>query len=300
MSIEDLGRNFEKIMKRYGVGATPDAFVSVLCPLLLPIRSIDKTVRKEVAHTHWHASFEITITPENEEVLVVGRTGKFVPSQYEGSASWKEISKGRIISVADGVAYGEIYTGAKKSDLEFALTQMTGSEFLEIDQFGAAAKVLSGLAEYELSKNARQKDYSVRRMPEDMAKHLGNYKNYDFEFSKNGKTQKVEVKSLWGTDTRYARLIHSTTTKPKGAEAGWTENEKKNYYPTSSCKFATQDIFAVSLFLRTGNIADFAFAKSRPGPILKPCAGYSEHVNQNPLCEIDNITWFDDIDRVWT
>lgn len=57
-------------------------------------------------------------------------------------------------------------------------------------------------------------------MPEDCAKHLGTYYNYDFEFEKNGITKKVEVKSIWGTDTRFARLIHS----------------KSKTHLTSSCK----------------------------------------------------------------
>ncbi len=127
----------------------------------------------------------------------------------------------------------------------------------------------------------------MRRMPEDMAKHLGQYYNYDFEFERYGVIKKVEVKSLWGTNTDFARLIHST-----GKD-----------YPTSSCKYATQDIFAVSLFLRTGNIRDFAFARSVPSDEksygLPPASGYPEHVNQNPRCEIGDGVWFGSIEEVW-
>jgi hypothetical protein len=174
---------------------------------------------------------------------------------------------------------------------------------LEIDQYGAAAKVLSGLAEHALVKQLTGQGYQVKRMPEDMARHLGNYANYDFEVSMDGITRKVEVKSIWGTNTRFARLIHSTTSKPKGNPEHWTEQQKYNYYPTSSCKFSTQDIFAVSLFLRTGNITDFAFARSAPNDVqphgLPRAVAYPDHVNQNPPCEIGNGSWFGSIAEVW-
>ena len=113
----------------------------------------------------------------------------------------------------------------------------------------------------------------------------------------------IPVKSLWGTNTRFARLIHSLTSKPKGDPSTWTPQQKANYYPTSSCKFATQDFFAVSLFLRTGNITDFAFARSVPRdqqPHGLPCARrYPEHVGQNPLCSVGDGTWFASLDEVW-
>jgi hypothetical protein len=162
------------------------------------------------------------------------------------------------------------------------------TSLLEIDQFGASAKVLSGLAEYYLMRQAEAEGYSVRRMPEDMARHLGVYANYDFEFSKNGQTKKVESKSLWGTKTSCARLIHSKT---KG-------------YRSSSCKFITQDIFAVSLFLRTGNITDFAFARSVPQSPERPYGlpvvpKFPDHVTQNPPCEVGNGSWFGSIAEVW-
>ena len=59
-----------------------------------------------------------------------------------------------------------------------------------------------------------------------------------------------------------------------------------------------------SLFLRTGNTQDFAFAKSvsedmDPVHGLPHARGYAEHVHQNPICEIDNIKWFDNLDAVW-
>jgi hypothetical protein len=303
-SPEELANNFHRLLRRYG-GATAQGFIAVLCPLLVPIHTLDKTVVKLAGQGHYRASFTALVTPENRSVMVRGRTGKFVPSTYNAGGLWREISKGRIIEIdtATGVASGEVYTGGRRADLEEALELMDGTELLEIDQFGAAAKVLSGLAEYGLAQVAEANGYEIRRMPEDMAKHLGSYMNVDFELAKNGVTKKVEVKSLWGTNTRYARLIHSTTTKPTGEPETWTLDQTRNYYPTSSCKFETQDILAVSLFLRTGNINDFAFARSVPRTQhahgLPHCVGYPNHVNQNPLCEIGDGSWFATIDEVW-
>lgn len=293
-----------RLLKRY-CGATAEGLEAVLCPLLVPIDTLDKKIIKLKGQTHYRASFTLKITPENQSVLQIGRTGKFVPGKYLGGAAWLEIAKGRVIKLDEdaGIAFGEVYTGGKRPDLEAALKKLTTDDLLEIDQYGAAAKVLSGLAEYELCAFAQAHDYKVRRMPEDMARHLGSYANYDFEFEKGGKVQKVEVKSLWGTNTQYARLIHSTTTAPKGSKDEWTDEQKRNYYPTSSCKFTTQDIFAVSLFLRTGNIKDFAFARSVPKDVktfgLPRATGYPEHVNQNPSCQIGDGTWFATIDEVW-
>ena len=202
-----------------------------------------------------------------------------------------------------GVASGEVYVSGNKARLEEALEGLTSDDLWEVDQYGAAAKVLSALSEYHLVKHARDRGYEVTRMPEDMARHLGEYPNFDFVFTKGGVAKRVESKSLWGTDTRCARLIHSTTKRPSGPEATWTEAQKKTYYPTSSCKFRTQDFFAVSLFLRTGRIEDVAFARSVPqdeAPYGLPRSpGYPEHVHQNPRCEIGNGMWFASIDDVW-
>ena len=188
-------------------------------------------------------------------------------------------------------------------DLENALSELSPDDLLEVDQYGAAAKVLSGLAEYSLVERLTDDGYIVRRMPEDMARHLGNYLNFDFKVSKGDQDKNVEVKSLWGTDTRFARLIHSTTSRPEGNPDNWTEEQHRNYYPTSSCKFTTQDIFAVSLFLRTGNIRDFAFARSVPRDIqlhgLPRATEFEDHVNQNPPCTIGDGSWFETIDEVW-
>ena len=143
-------------------------------------------------------------------MLCRGRTGKFVPGNFADGGTWREIAKGRIIEVdaATRTAFGEIYTGGRKAGLEKALSELSLDDLLEVDQYGAAAKVLSGLAEYSLVKRLTDKGYTVRRMPEDMARHLGSYPNYDFEVSKGNQVRKVEVKSLWGEVWDLAWTIH--------------------------------------------------------------------------------------------
>jgi hypothetical protein len=279
---------FERLTKRYG-GAHPEAMESILCPVLIPIRTLDKRMFKIPGQPHWRASFTVAVDRECEDLVVPGRTGKFVPSSYKQGGGWREIAKGRILKVDDTarLAEGEVYCGGRKPDLESVLEELAPEDLWEVDQYGASAKVLSGLAEYSLVQVLKENGYTVRRMPEDMARHIGDYAHYDFEATKGGTTKKVEAKSLWGTNTKYARLIHSKTEE----------------YPTSSCKFKTQDFFAVSLFLRTGNIKDFAFARSVPKDVKKyglPRAErFPDHVNQNPPCEIGDGTWFESLDEVW-
>ncbi len=293
-----------ELTRRYQ-GASLDSLASVLCPLLIPIKTLDKTVVRRAGESHWRASFAIDITDSNRTVIARGRTGKFVPSDAGTAGLWREIAKGRLcdIDLAGAVAHGEIYVSGPRTNLDAALAELTGADFWEVDQYGASAKVLSALSEYYLVCHARSRGYDVVRMPEDMARHLGDYPNFDFVFTKNGVAKRVESKSLWGTNTRYARLIHSTTTAPKTAPELWTESQQRSYYPTSSCKFDTQDIFAVSLFLRTGRIEDIAFARSVPQDVanygLPRSTGYPNHVHQNPLCEVGNGVWFGSIDDVW-
>jgi hypothetical protein len=288
----DYQKLYDSITKRYG-SIAPEALESVLCPVLIPIRTIDRSIFRPASQSNYRASFTVGVSPRNQHLMQRGRTGKFVPSHYvDGSAPWREIAKGRItdVDVADGIASGEVYIGSSstKADLALALDQLHDGDYLEIDQYGASAKVLSALVEYYLCQIAADQGYRVTRMPEDIARHLGVYYCYDFKFERDGIAKKVEVKSIWGTNTRCARLIHS-----KGGD-----------YPTSSCKFDTQDFFAVSLFLRTGNIRDFAFARSVPRDVkpygLPRAKGYPGHVNQNPLCEIGDGTWFSSIDEVWS
>lgn len=189
----------ESLTRRYG-HVEPEALSAVLCPLWIPIRSIDRTVDKLPGQNHYRASFSVAVTEENREVLVRGRTGKFVSHRFiVGDSPWGEIAKGRIIDVdpASGVASGEIYCGHNtKKSLEEALSVLSRADFLEIDQYGASAKILSALTEYEFSRQASAAGYTVHRMPEDMAKHLGAYCNFDFLVSKGGVSKKVEAKSL--------------------------------------------------------------------------------------------------------
>jgi len=288
--------------------ADPQALVAVLCPLLVPIHTLDKSILILPGQKHARASFTVQMTEENYGVLVRGRTGKFVPAGYgSGEPGWREIAKGRIIEIdaKQGIAEGEVYLGfgGDEASLTEAIEQLSTEDFLEIDQYGVAAKALSGLTEYYLVRDLKARGYRVFRMPEDMAGHLGSYMNFDFIAEKNGRSRRLEVKSLWGTNTRFARLIHSTTTKPKGDPDTWTVEQKANYYPTSSCKFATQDFFAVSLFLRTGNIAEFAFARSvsrdeQPHGLPR-ARKFPEHMGQNPSCSIGDGTWFATLDEVW-
>lgn len=288
--------------------ADSQALIAVLCPLLVPIHTLDKTIRILPGQTHARATFTVQLTEENYSVLVRGRTGKFVPAGYgSGEPGWREIAKGRITDVDEnaGTAEGEVYLGfgGDEASLAEALVQLSVNDFLEIDQYGVSAKALSGLTEYYLMHDLKARGYRVLRMPEDMASHLGAYMNFDFVVEKDGLSRRLEVKSLWGTNTKFARLIHSTTTKPKGDPDTWTAQQKANYYPTSSCKFATQDFFAVSLFLRTGNIAEFAFARSVPRDEqphgLPRARRYPEHMSQNPLCRVGDGTWFATLDEVW-
>jgi hypothetical protein len=281
---------FERLTKRYG-DVTPDALEKILCPVLIPIHALDKAIHKVEGQIHYRANFTIKIDADCEDLVVPGRTGKFVPKAYNDGGVWREIAKGRILFVdrKAGIAEGEIYTGSasKRAELEKALAGLSQNDLLEVDQYGASAKVLSGLVEYSLVQVLKEAGYKVRRMPEDMAKHIGGYTYFDFEVEKKGVTKKLEAKSLWGTNTKFARLIHSKT----------------DGYPTSSCKFSVQDFFAVSLFLRTGNIRDFAFARSVPKDVKKyglPRAEkFPEHVNQNPLCAVGDGTWFGSLDEVW-
>lgn len=274
---------FQTLTRRYGA-VPPEALQAVLSPALLRIASLNDD------------KFTIIVDDQTSELLVPGMTGKFVPAEYEqGAAGWREIAKGRIVAVDGNEARGHVYVGSgRRERLTTALQELDAGDVLEVDQYGAAAKVLSSLVEYSLAQKARAAGFKVRRMPEDVAQDVGEYYSYDFEFERDGAKKRVEVKSLWGTNTDYARLIHSKT---KG-------------YETSSCKFATQDVFAVSLFLRTGHLDDFAFAVSVSAiessefglPIARKRGGVDlpDYVTQNPLVP-DPLArpWFATIDEVW-
>ncbi|MFO0139195.1 MAG: hypothetical protein ACK535_14535, partial [Cyanobacteriota bacterium] len=163
-----IAQQFRLIQRRYG-NALPDAFVDILCPLLIPIRTIDRQIIKLDGQTHYRASFTIDLTPQNRQIVCIGRTGKFVPKEFGLGGAWREIAKGRIIHLdqTEELAVGEIYVGSNRSELEKALGFLADDDLLEIDQYGAAAKVLSGLAERSLLMQLTEQGYDVQRMPED-------------------------------------------------------------------------------------------------------------------------------------
>lgn len=192
-----------------------------------------------------------------------------------------------------GHAKGELHYTVKKKELAVRIEGVSEGDIFEIDRYGITAKLESALTEAALVAHGQERGYKVTRCPEDIARHLGDYWHVDFVFEKKGVSKRVESKSLWGTDTSKARLIHS---KGRG-------------YETSSCKFATQDIFAVNLWLRTGVITEIAFARSVPKdkkrsyglPAATKRGGGTmpDYVHQNPSCTIGDGVWFGSIDEVW-
>lgn len=287
MNYENLVKN---ILKRYQ-GMSEDAFKNIFCPTLIPIYKIVNNVFLMPGQQHWRASFQIEIKEEYSELIAEGREGTFVPAAYvEKEGEWKNLAKGRIINVdrENKIAYGEILFGNTKEELEAALENLKEEDYLEIEEYGISEKITTALVEYNLVELAKKGGYQVKKLPKVRGKAADAPDEYPFEFTKDGVTKRIQVKSLWMEDPRYARLIHP----------------KSNRYLTSSCKFDAQDIFAVSLYPRTGNTMDFAFAKSiskAQDPVhgLEEARGFAGFVTQNPECEIDNTVWFDSIDGVW-
>ena len=151
---------------------------------------------------HYRASFTIKIDEDCEDLIVPGRTGKFVPKAHKDGGVWREIAKGRILKVkaTAGVAEGESYLGAggTKAELEKAVASLSEQDFWEVDQYGASAKVLSGLVEYSLVQVLNKAGFKVRRMPEDTAKHIGAYAYFDFEVGKERRDQETRSKISLG------------------------------------------------------------------------------------------------------
>lgn len=285
----ELEEFWSSLQRRYR-GANLNAFLHTLVPVYVPISTINKTVER-VSSNNFAATFDVELEEEWRMFMKPGCTGKIVPKAFiDDAGHWKELGKGRIVLVdsSKNQASAEFYVGSgNKGDTERAVREVSEGDYMEIDRYGAAAKILSSLVEHALAEKAKGEGFDVRRVPEDVARHIGAYYRYDFEFIKDGESKRVEVKSLWGTDTRYARLIASLTKDRK----------------TSSPRFASQDIFAVSRFLQTGDIRDFAFAVSVPESDsehgLPVAPKHPEHVHQNPKCSIDNKVWFDSVSAVW-
>ena len=164
MNEHDIQARVDFLTRRYS-GTSLDALVAVLCPILIPIRSLDEAIHKIDGQTHYRATFTLQINDDNRTLLQRGRTGKFVPGAFARGESplWREIAKGRLIAIDENAetATGEIYTGGTRTKLERALIELQDTDFLEIDQYGAAAKVLSGLAEYHLVEMVQASGYTV-------------------------------------------------------------------------------------------------------------------------------------------
>jgi len=274
----------KRLLSRYD-GATIDTLERILLPIQIPIASIDRTVERHGAG--YFVRFTINEGKENPH-LFRGRSGKVVPASAKDTGQWEELIKARIHDVDHGSARGELHYGGSRAVFEQRLKRVAEGDLLEIDRFGATAKVESALTEAAFMQAANAAGYRVTRMPEDIAQHLGAYYDFDFLVEKDSETKKFELKSLWGTDTTKARLIHS----------------KGKRYPTSSCRFDTQDIFVVNLWLRTGRITDIAYTRSvrkdEAHPYGLPHAPkFPEHVHQNPPCAIGDGTWFASLDEVW-
>jgi hypothetical protein len=285
----------EKLLRRFK-GATFEMLEQVLLPLEAPITKVDRTLRK--VGKHKAGTFEIAQGSEHP-TLTRGRSGKVVPRAFaDRTADWKELIKARIHDAKEGFASGELHYAAR--ELADRLARVNVGDILEIDRYGITAKLESALTEAALVAHALERGYAVTRLPEDIARHLGEYYDCDFLFERKGVKKRVESKSLWGTDTSKARLIHSVGGR----------------YETSSCKFATQDIFAVNLWLRSGCVTDIAFARSvlkddsHPyglPPATKrrkkgekgPKVILPDYVGQNPECHIGDGVWYGSIDDVW-
>jgi len=61
---------FKKLTKRYG-GVDPQALVKVLCPILIPMHSLDKTIIRLPGQSHYRASFSIKVEGEWKELIQI-------------------------------------------------------------------------------------------------------------------------------------------------------------------------------------------------------------------------------------
>lgn len=266
--------------------------------------------------------FEMRKT-ENCTHILPGRTGKIVSKKYaEGKETWKELIKGRITEVKKNKIIGEFYH-IQKSVLKKKLESVQKGDIFEIDGFGGSSKIEIVLTEIAFLIKAKHEGFTVLKLPDNLSissqesmikflkscgvskksiktilesKRNKGWPNFDFVIMKGGKALRVEGKSLWGTHTDKARLIHSLG----------------DDWKTSSCKFKDQDIFAVNLWLRTGKILDFGFAVSvledknhtyGLPPATKRGNGekriLKEYVHQNPECVLGDGKWFSKLEDVW-
>lgn len=269
------------LLRRFG-GATVEMLNRVLTPYRLKITDLQKVMSKK-SKSKFALDFKAEVTGEIWTTFEEGTTGKVVPREYvEGEGPWREIIKARVLKSDPTSVEGELYFSPARYAI--AAAEVKVGDYLEIDPFGVTSKVESALAEAAFFREAEKNGFTVIRMPENVAKHVGTQNYFDFKLEKEGKIYWVELKSLWGTDTTKARLIHTVSRQGGGKNSA---RKDRQIWKTSSCRFKDQDIFAVSLWLRTGKITDFAYALSAPSDKhanwgLPKVPKHPDHVTQNP------------------
>lgn len=272
-------KTIDILLQRFG-GATASMLDRVLTPYRLKLVDISKeSIGKRKTRSIFRAAVPTDVWTTFEE----GTTGKIVPKDYvEGSAPWRELLKGRILRSLPGHVEGELHFDSAR--LKSALAEVKVGDYLEVDPFGVTSKIESALCEAAFFRRAESHGFKVSRMPENVAKHIGTQNYFDFKLEKESKVYRVELKSLWGTDTTKARLIHTVSRDGGGKNSARADRQ---VWSTSSCRFKDQDIFAVAMWLRTGRVVDFAFALSVSDDKdakwgLPKVPAHPEHVTQNP------------------
>lgn len=283
----------EALLARFG-GATAEMLDRVLTPYRLRVSSI------HAAPDGKSAQFEADIPADVWTAFEEGTTGKIVPKAHiKGNAPWKEIIKARIRKAREHCVVGELYFAPSR--FAAALREVKVGDYLEIDPFGVTSKIESALCEAALFQVATAAGFTVTRMPENVAKHVGTQNYFDFRLKRASHVYRVELKSLWGTDTTKARLIHTVSKEGGGKNS---KRDDKQVWSTSSCRFQDQDIFAVSMWLRTGRVTDFAFALSVPESRHKKWGlpvvpDYPHHVTQNPpIDDPPSGSWTMDLNEI--
>ena len=199
-------KTIDLLLQRFG-GATPEMLDRVLTPYRLRLVEI---TTEPVGTRKTRTVFKAEVPKELWTTFEEGTTGKVVPQDFvEGDAPWKEVIKGRILSSLPDHVEGELYFDSAR--LKNVLTEVKCGDYLEIDPFGVTSKIESALCEAALFLQAQEHGFKVTRMPENVAKHVGTQNYFDFRLEKGKSFYRVELKSLWGTDTTKARLIHTVS-----------------------------------------------------------------------------------------
>lgn len=272
-------KTIDLLLQRFG-GATPEMLDRVLTPYRLRLVDI---LTESAGPRKSRTVFRAEVPKEVWTTFEEGTTGKVVPKDYvEGDAPWREVVKGRILRSLPDHVDGELYFDGAR--LKTALAEVKHGDYLEVDPFGVTSKIESALCEAAFFLQAQERGFKVTRMPENVAKHIGTQNYFDFRLEKDSIVYRVELKSLWGTDTTKARLIHTVSRDGGGKNSA---RKDRQVWSTSSCRFKDQDIFAVAMWLRTGRITDFAYAlsvsqneSSEWG--LPKVPDHPAHVTQNP------------------